>query len=399
MRKVAVVGVGQLPFVARNFESTFPALAYEATKKALDDARLTIKDIDAVTYSSYCPLFLGQDQPDVYMQDYLGLQGKPSLRVSAGAATGGCAIYAAHNLVASGMANIVLLLGMQKASDPYDFTSGSRYDGWRRTSMQSDMTWEKGAVAGGPAFMTTTACVLPHMQKYGGPTEEQVARVSVKNHQNALVNPLAQLKLDLTVDDVLNSRLICWPTTMFEMCLYSDGAAALILASEDRARAITDTPVWVTGTAISYYSLHRYEPAILGRMPGVAEAARKAYRQAGIKDPVNELDVVELQDLISGLEVLAYEELGLCPLGEGGRLVDEGVVYKGGKVAVNPHGGCVACGHVAGVCDISSMCDVVLQLQERAGPIQIPIRHGRGLVEAICGGASQSTVTIFERRD
>ena len=399
MKRVAVVGVGQLPFQSRYADKTYLSLAYEATSRVLLDAKLTVRDLDAVTYAIYCPVYLRQEQPDIFLQDYLGLNGKPSLRVSAGAATGGCAIYAAYNQVASGMADVVLLLAVQKASDPFDFYTKSRWDGYRKTSMSGEMNWQKGVIAAGPVPISTVACLLPHMEKYGGPTEEQVARVSVKNHENALTNPLAQLKVHLTVEDVLNSRIIAWPTTMYECCLYSDGAAALILASEEKARAITETPIWITGAATSYYSLHRLEPQMLGRMMGVAEAAKMAYGQAGITDPLHELDVVELQDLTSGLEIIAYEELGLCPPGEGGRLVDEGVVYKGGKLPVNPHGGCIACGHVAGVCEVSSMADVVLQLQERAGGIQVPIRQGRGLVETICGVVSMSTATIFARGD
>jgi acetyl-CoA C-acetyltransferase len=399
MRRVAVVGVGQIPFQARCAEKTYLALAYEATKRALEDAHVEVKDLDAVTYAIYCPIYMRQEQPDIFLHDYLGMGGKPSLRISAGAATGGCAMYAAFNQVASGMADILLLVAVQKASDPYDFYTKSRWDGYRKTSMSGEMTWQKGVIAAGPVPISTVACVLPHMEKYECPTEEQIAKVSVKNHQNALANPNAQLKVNLTVEDVLNSRIIAWPITMYECCLYSDGAAALILASEEKAKAMTDTPIWITGVTTSYYSLHRLEPYMLGRMLGVAEAAKRAYEQAGVKDPLNELDVIELQDLTSGLEIIAYEELGLCPLGEGGKLVDEGIVYKDGKLPVNPRGGCVACGHVAGVCEVSSMGDVVLQLQERAGPIQVPIRKGRGLVETICGVASMSSVTIFERKD
>ena len=398
MRKVAAVGVGQLPFRARYGDKTYLALAYEATKRALEDAKLEIKDLDAVTYAIYCPVYMRQEQPDIFLQDYLGMNGKPSLRISAGAATGGCAMYASFNQVASGLADIVLLVAVQKASDPFDFGTKSRWDGYRKTSMSGEMTWQRGVIAAGPVPISTVACVLPHMEKYGGPTLEQIAEVSVKNHENALANPNAQLKVHLTVEDVLNSRIIAWPTTMYECCLYSDGAAALILASEEKARAITDTPIWISGLTTSYYSLHRLEPHMLGRMLGVAESAKRAYDQAGIKDPLNELDVIELQDLTSGLEIIAYEELGLCPAGEGGKLVDEGIVYKNGKLPVNPHGGCVACGHVAGVCEVSSMGDVVLQLQERAGATQVPIQKGRGLVETICGVVSMSSVTIFERR-
>ncbi len=396
MRRVAVVGVGQLPFQARYFDKSYLALAHEATKKALDDAGLSHEDVNSVVYAIYSEPLLRQGFPDIFLQDYLGLQGKVAIKVAAAEATGGHGIYAAFSQIASGMADIVLLLAVQKVSDLYDFSTRSRGDGLLRgASFFTDMTWERPVVPSNIAHLTA-ACLIPHMERYDSPTEEQIAKVSVKNHENALVNPNAQLKVRLTVDDVLNSRIIAWPTTMYECCLYSDGAAALVLASEEKAGAITDTPIWIAATALADYS-HRFEPHTLGRILGVADATKRAYDQAGVKDPLNELDVIEVQDLISGLEIIAYEELGLCSLGEGGKLVDEGIVYKDGKLPVNPHGGCVACGHVAGVCEVSSMGDVVLQLQERAGAIQVPIRKGRGLVAATCSAASFGAATIFER--
>jgi acetyl-CoA acetyltransferase len=316
--------------------------------------------------------------------------------VAAAEATGGHGLYTAFSQIVSGMADIVLLVSVQKVSDLYNPRTQSRGDGFLRGgSLFLEFTWEKPVIPNNIAHCTST-CLIPHMGRYGSPTEEQIAKVSVKNHQNALVNPNAQLKLNLTLKDVLNSRIIAWPITLYECCLYGDGASALILASEEKARAITDVPIWIKGAALADYS-HRLESHTLGRMLNLAEAAKKAYDQTGIKDPLNDLDVIELQDLTSGLEIMAYEELGLCPLGEGGKLVDEGIAYKDGKLPVNPHGGCVACGHVAGVCEVSSMGDVVLQLQERAGAIQVPIRKGRGMVSSTCSAASFGSVTIFER--
>ena len=216
--------------------------------------------------------------------------------------------------------------------------------------------------------------------------------------QERTANPEAQLKLELSVEDVLNSRIIAWPTTMYECCLYSDCAAALILASEDRAKEICDNPIWVSGISVSSSASTRFVPETLGRMMGVNVAAKKAYEMAGIRDPSKELDVLEVYDLISGVEILTCEELGLCELGEGGRLVDEGVFERDGSLPVNPSGGRVACGHVGGVSDVYSMAYVVRQLQEWAGETQVPIRYGKGLVESIHGYAGLTGVAIFERQ-
>ncbi|MDB4444687.1 thiolase family protein, partial [bacterium] len=159
----------------------------------------------------------------------------------------------------------------------------------------------------------------------------------------------------------------------------------------------SDNPIWIPGVMTSTYNTNMLKEESLGRIPGVNTAARKAYKMAGIKDPKAELDVVEVHDLISGIEIMMYEELGFCDLGKGGTLVDDGSVEKSGCIPVNPSGGRVACGHVASVSGLSSTCDVVRQLRETAGGIQVPIRSGKGLVESNCGNAQLCAVAILER--
>ncbi len=387
-----------MPFKSKYAEKTYLAMIWEATKKALDDCRLSATDIDGVVYAVFSEPMLRQQIPDIRICEYLGMGGKPGLRVCSAGATGGHGISAAYMQVASGLSDIVLLVAVQKGSDFYDFKTRSRGDALiKGASISADVTWERPIMPGGVSGLLTVLCWLPHMEKYGGPTLEQAAKVSVKNHRNALANPNAQLKVELTVEEVINSRVIAWPTTLYQCGLYSDGAAAMVLASEEKAKAITDTPIWIKGVGVSDYSMHRLEPDLLGRLPGVAQASKKAYQMAGIKNPREELDVIELHDLISSLEIITYEELGLCPPGEGGRLVDDGTVEKSGPLPVNPSGGCVACGNVEGVSGVSSACDVVLQLREKAGNMQVPVPKGRGLVESICGAGSFSTVTVLER--
>ena len=145
------------------------------------------------------------------------------------------------------------------------------------------------------------------------------------------------------------------------------------------------------------YNTYMLKDEALGRIPGVNIAAKKAYEMAGIRDPRAELDVAEVHDLISGLEIMIYEELDFCEIGKGGTLVDDGTVEKTGTLPVNPSGGRVACGHVASVSGLSSTCDIVQQLRETARGIQVPIRHGKGLVQSNCGNAQLCGVAVLER--
>jgi acetyl-CoA acetyltransferase len=397
MRKVAVVGIGTLPWRSRYDDKSFRALAFDAAKKAFEHAKLTPKEVDNVVYSIYCETMLRQQIPTPLLQDYLGVQGASSLRVPAGAAGAGYALSAAFGQVASGMSDLTLYVGVQKGQDFYCFETRSRGDGiLRGFSISMDTTWFQPVTPGVPPYLTLF-CLVPHIEKYGSPTSEQLAKVSVKNYKNAYINPEAQLHQKVTIDDILNSRIIAWPTTARMCCLYSDGACAMLLASEEKAKEITDKPVWITGAATSTYTLHRAEEGSLGRLTGTHIAGKKAYQMAGIKKPAEELDLIQVHDLIVGTEIMAYEELGLCELGEGGRLVDEGVVERDGKIPSNVDGGRIACGHVAGVSGAYAACEIVRQLREEAGDRQIRIRNGRGLMQCIDGHASLSSVTIFSR--
>ncbi len=397
MRKVAIVGVGTVPWRSRYEDKTWTALGFEAAKNALQDAGLAKEDIDMAIYSCFCELMLRQQIMSYIIHEYLGLQNKPSLRTNAAGAADIASLSAGFCEVASGMSDIVLVLAIQKGQDLYSGETRSRGDGFLKgISFAFDTTWLQHVVPGTSAFMTT-AFLAPHIDKYGTPTLNQLAKASVKNHNNALVNPEAQLKMELSIEDVLNSRIIAWPTTMYQCCLYSDCSAALILASEEKAKEITDKPVWISGISECSYPTMRFEENSLGRITALNVAADKAYKMAGIKDPLNELDVAEIYDLISGVEILSYEELGFCKAGEGGRLIDEGIVEKDGALPVNPTGGRVAGGHVASVSSAYSAATVVRQLKQEAGPIQVPIQNGKGLIDCMDGYGSICGVAILER--
>ena len=189
-------------------------------------------------------------------------------------------------------------------------------------------------------------------------------------------------------------------TTALMCCLYGDQACAMILASEDKAKELSDRPIWITGVGLSSHATQRAEAESIGRMLGTNLAAKKAYKMAGIKKPIDELDLIQVHDLIAGTEIMAYEELGLCELGEGERLVDDGIVNRGGKLPANVDGGRIACGHVRGVSGAYAVCEIVRQLREEAGADrQIRIKNGRGLMQCIDGHASLTSVSVFQRED
>ncbi len=395
-RRVAVVGWGGLPWRSRYPDKMYTELAYEATKRALDDAGLTIHDIDSSVHNAYCEVSMRQQIVDGFVNDYLGLRGKPAIRTTEGASSCRC-IRVAYSEIASGMSDVVLVVAYMKSTDYIDPETLDRGEGamWSQ-QMSTDQVWV------GPLTILPMALsvhyLTTHMERFGSPTLEQLAKVSVKNHKNALVNPDAQVKLDVTVEDVLNSRIIAWPNTMYMCCLYGEGGQALILASEERAREITDTPIWITGVGSSTermtQGMTREE---FGRLLTIEQSGKRAYEMAGITNPLKEFDVAEVHDIFTGLEIMQYEELGFCELGEGGRLVDEGVTEKTGELPVNPSGGRTAAGHIGGVSGVYSVGQVALQLKEKAGEMQVPIKAGRGLVATIDGNCAHSDVVILER--
>ena len=395
MRKVAIIGVGQLPFRARYPDKMYMELAFDAVKVALEDAGLTHREIDTAVYSVYCDALMRQSTSDLIIHDYLGLNGKPGVRVADGAASSAYAARVGYAEIASGLSEIVLVVGVQKAQDVIDPNTMHRGDAiFQAESQTNDVIWEN------PFTIYSWGLVLTaHMGKYHTPTEEQMAKVAVKNHRNAMENPNAQLHMEISIEEVLNSRIVGWPTTMYESCLYGESSAAIILASEDRAKELAHKPVWIAGIGSCHHnSTTEMNLENAGRLWAVFGAAKQAYKMAGINDPLHELDLVELNDLTAGIEIISYEELGLCPLGEGGRLVDEGKVERTGQLPVNPSGGRIGNGHIAGVSGVHSIAEVAIQLREEAGKRQVKIKSGRGMVSTLGGGYSGlSAAVILER--
>jgi acetyl-CoA C-acetyltransferase len=397
MKKVAIVGMGITKFKARWLDKTYFELAFDAARMAMEDAGIGRDRIDCAVYGIYNDFFERQYQPDAFVHDYLGLGLKPMVRVNSGGATGGAALRIGYSEVASGLYDVCLVLGVEKCADTYNYeVQAATPEVLRAILYTADMTYDNPA--GRTAASGFALAVIAHMEKYGNPTEEQMAKVSVKNHFNATKNPTAQSPQVITIEDVMKSRKIVEPFRFYDNCLYTEGSSALILASEKVARDITDKPVWITGLGASAdYVMPGNRPNIY-TFESSRVAAKKAYDMAGITDPLKELDMAELHDAFTGTEIMAYEDCFFCEEGRGGDLVDDGTVMPEGELPVNLSGGLIGCGHAVGATGIMQTYEVALHLRGEAGERQLTNAR-RGLVQSIGGTLCTWTVCLVLERE
>jgi acetyl-CoA acetyltransferase len=215
-----------------------------------------------------------------------------------------------------------------------------------------------------PAFFALMA--MRHMEEYGT-TREQLAQVSVKNHKHGALNPFAQYQKEVTLDEVLNSLMVAEPLTLLQCTPIGDGAAALIMTSSREARLYTSRPVKVEASV--FFAGRSKKASGAATIDVCASASRHAYEIAGIGP--QDLDVVELHDCFTAHEVIAVEDLGLCPKGEGGRLAVEGTTALGGRIPVNPSGGLLSKGHPLGATGVAQVVELVWQLRGECGKRQV----------------------------
>jgi acetyl-CoA C-acetyltransferase len=410
-----MVSGGVTKFRKASPDKDFRLMVKEALDYAMSDTpNLTLEVIDGSVASYFSDHFTRQLMAGIMAQDYLGLCPKPGKRVEGGGATGGLCFQAAWEAVASGRMNVCLA---------YGFETMSRVNTWKGNEFiahASDTNFDYpvgGFYSGYYAMM-----VQRHMYEFGT-TVEQMAMVSIKNHGNALYNPYAQSPLKLTIEDVRSSPMVATPLTMLDICTMSDGAAVAVLASEEMAAKLTDRPVKVIGVGtgtdamrmadrphgsvilLPHESAEDYKDL---KYPGVhsfragRSAAKEAYAMAGITNPVEELDFVELHDAYTSSEIQTYEDLGLCKYGEGGRFVESGHSGLEGKMPVNPSGGLLACGHPVGATGLMQAVFAFWQLQEtidkHLGNDKLQVKNSRrGLIHSHAGTGTYITVSILER--
>jgi len=363
MRRVALVGAGVTKFGVR--KASYRDLVWEAGKACFDSVPgVRAKDLEGIVVGSVMPERTAfQSHIASLAAEALGIRPSAlSARTEHMCASGTVGIRYAYAFIAAGLADLVMVLGVEKLCQP------AAEEAILNMGAGVDREWEAAFGLTAPPCFALAA--QSHMSRYGT-TEEQLALVGVKNHNHAAKNPNAHFQKGATLDQVLCSRMIATPLRLFMCSPITDGAAAVILASEERVPDLTDGPVWILGTgqALDGFQLTALHEDY-AHWPALSRAAASAYRMAGIT--ACDVDLAEVHDCFAIAELIAYEELGLCAKGEAGRFVEEGRSDYGGDIVVNPRGGLIGCGHPLGATGVAQAAEVFAQLREEAGARQVP---------------------------
>ncbi|MEM3616411.1 MAG: thiolase domain-containing protein [Candidatus Bathyarchaeia archaeon] len=390
MRKVAIIGVGSSKFGVRN-DVNVAELAFEAFKPSIEDAGITPKDIEFVAVGSTgAGAWYEELLPAVVSAEYCGLTGAGLLRCEAACASGSAAFATAYWAVASGQVEIAAALGVEKMREidtptMMEWIGRAGYYLWEFHNF--GLTF--------PAYYALYATA--HMARFGT-TEEDLALVAVKNHKYASMNPIAHLQNRITVDDVLSSMVIAAPLKLFDCCPVSDGAASVILASEEKVKELkVDTPVWVAGIGFASGTANMSKRLDYVGLEASVAAAQRAYKMADVMP--DQLDVAVVHDCFTIAEIMAYEDLGFCKKGEGAKLIREGQTEIGGKIPVNVDGGLKAKGHPIGTTGCSMIYELTKQLREETveKSRQAPMKNYIALAHNVGGTGHYCYVTILRR--
>ena len=362
MKNVALVGAGVSKFGVR--KASYRDLIWEAGKACFDAVPgLRPRDVEGLVVGSVMPERTAfQSHISSMAAEALGIRPSAlSARTEHMCASGTVGIRYAYAFIAAGLADLVMVLGVEKLNQP----TGD--EAILNMGTGVDREWEAAFGLTAPPCFALAA--QRHMAEYGT-TEEQLGLVGVKNHTHASRNPNAHFGKGATLEQVLGSRMISTPLRLFMCSPITDGAAAVLVASEERARALTSRPVWIRGTgqALDGFQLSSL-PEDYAHWPSMARAAQAAYTMAGVGP--REVDLAEVHDCFAIAELIAYEELGFCATGEAGAFVQAGRSDSGGDVVVNPRGGLIGCGHPLGATGVAQAAEVFVQLRGEAGARQV----------------------------
>jgi len=352
MREVAVIGVGQSTF-GKFPQRSAVELGREAVIAALKDAGVKPKDIQ-VAYTSRL-YDIGTMAQSILKE--VGIACIEMINVENACAGGATAFRGVWKDIATGLYDIGIAIGVESMTT-------SPIARKLIPPAKDDLEGQLGLTM--PGIFAILA--RRQMEQYGA-TVEDFAMISVKNHHHGCLNPFAQYRKEFTVEEILNSRMICDPITLLQCCPNTDGAAVAILCSSKIARKYTSKPIKVIGSALLSGD-YRYHQEDITISPLGSKTAKMAYEMAGVGP--EDIDLVELHDAFANEEMLRYEELGLCKPGEGVRLVRDRSTWVGGKIPVNPSGGLLALGHPLSASGVRNIAEIVWHLRGQAGERQTP---------------------------
>jgi len=385
MRKVAIVGVGMTKF-GEHWERGFRDLVTEAGVKALQDAKMSGAEISAGYVGTMAAgSLIGQEHTGALIADYMGLNPIPITRVEGACASGSLALRQGIMAVASGMHDVVVVGGVEKMTD-LDTAEVSEILGGA-----GDQEWELFLGATFPGLYAMMA--RRYMHEHGA-TSEMLASVAVKNHKHGSMNPLAQFQNEITIQDVLDSKMVADPLRILDCSPMTDGAAAVVLAPLENARKYTDTPIEIVASAQASDTIALHNRESITGVKAAQIAAQAAYKQAGVSP--SQVKVAEVHDCFTIAEIMAIEDLGFFRKGEGAKASLDGETQIGGKVAVNTSGGLKAAGHPVGATGVKQAVEIALQLRGSAGKRQVP-GADIGLSHNVGGSGATAVVHIYKR--
>ncbi|MCJ7488920.1 MAG: thiolase domain-containing protein [Thermoplasmata archaeon] len=387
MRRVAVIGVGITEF-GELWDSSFRKLGIGAGLSAVSDAGIYSDQIEALFVGNMSAgRFIRQEHVAALIADYSGIarDNIPATRVEAAGASGGLALRQGLMAVASSLHDIVVVGGAEKMTDVSDVESSMIQ------SSAADQEWETelGATFSGLHALMATR----HMHDYGT-TREQLADVAVKNHRHGALNPKAQFRREINRDVVLRSPMVASPLRVFDCAPSSDGAAAVVLCPLDMAKKFTDSPIEIVGSGQASDSLGLHHRKDICTMGATRAATQRAFKMAGLSQ--KDVDVAEVHDNYTISEIIAIEDLGFFPKGEGGKATEEGLTSLDGDVAVNTSGGLKARGDPIGATGVAQAVEIVSQLRGKADKRQVKDADV-GLTQNVGGTGATVVVHLFRR--
>jgi acetyl-CoA C-acetyltransferase len=371
MERCAIVGIGQTQHRAKRQDVSIPGLLREAASRALEDAELTYRDIDAVVIGKAPDMFEGIMMPELFLADALGASGKPMFRVHTAGSVGGSTAIVASHLVTAGIHEHVLTVAFEKQSESEAM--------W---ALSPKIPFQPPLVAGAGGYFAPL--VRAYARRANAPGHIGLL-VAVKDRKNGLKNPYAHLRLkDISLEMVESSPMLWDPIRYLESCPSSDGACAMVLTSERAAARAPRPPAWVHGAAM------RSEPVMFAGRDQVnpragKDCAKDVYAQARITNPLQEIDAAEIYVPFSWFEPMWLENLGFASEGEGWKLTERGTTALDGDLPVNPSGG-VLCTNPIGASGMLRFAEAALQVRGQAGDHQVDGAR-RALGHAYGGGS------------
>ncbi len=382
MADLVVVGAAETKF--GKLDGSFRDLAVEAAVAALADAGVPASQVDAMYLGTFSPgTFVHQEHPAPLVASMLGLSHVPTTRTENACASGSTAFLQGLMAVASGMCDTVLVIGAEKmTSTPIEETT---------QILAEAADWESEALAGATFPSLFALMARRHMHQFGT-TRDHLSAVAIKNHHNACRNPYAQFHREITAGDIAAAAMIADPLTLYDCSPVTDGAAAVVITSGERAVDLGGDAVRVLGFGQASDSLSLFRREDMTSLTAARKAAGRAYAMAGLNP--SDVSFAEVHDCFTIAEVIATEDLGFFPHGEGGPAAFAGETALDGRIPVNPSGGLKGKGHPVGATGVSQVVESVFQIRGTAGERQVANARV-GLTHNVGGSGATCVVTLL----